>query len=201
LLIEIDGVRFLTDPGNYTTAQNDVNNIDVVVISHEHTDHLHMESLKIVLKNNPKTEVVCNSSVGNLLDAEKIVYTKISDGEVKTISGVELSGHGTEHAPIFKEQGLVENTGYFFNKKFFYPGDAFYNPGFPIDILAFPITAPWSKISESINYILEVKPRVVFPVHDGNVIRHGLSTQLPKRICEENDIRYISLELGVVTEV
>ena len=50
LLIEINGIRFLTDPGNYTTAQNEVKNLHCIVISHEHTDHLHIESLKTGLK-------------------------------------------------------------------------------------------------------------------------------------------------------
>lgn len=46
LLIEEEGLRILTDPGSYSTRQNDVQNIDVILITHEHPDHLHIESLK-----------------------------------------------------------------------------------------------------------------------------------------------------------
>ena len=40
LLVEENGVRILFDPGSYSTAQNDVKNIDVVLITHEHSDHV-----------------------------------------------------------------------------------------------------------------------------------------------------------------
>lgn len=197
LIIEINGKRFLTDPGAYTTAQNQVKNIDCVVITHEHTDHLHIESLKIVLQNNPQMRIICNNSVGKILEKEGIAYTKVAGGESVKIEGVEISGHGTTHAPIYKDYEQVENTGYFFNKKFFYPGDAFYNPRVPVDILALPVSAPWCMISQSVDYLLEVKPRVAFPVHDGNLIRtHGITERLPKLFAEKTGIQFISLELG-----
>src|SRR3989344_3740296 len=148
LLIEINGIRFLTDPGNYTTAQNEVKNLHCIVISHEHTDHLHIESLKTVLKNNPQAQVICNASVGKILEKEFIKYNKVSHGESTKVESVEISAHGLKHAPIYIEYEQVENTGYFFDKKLFYPGDAFYKPEIPVDILAFPVTAPWCKISE-----------------------------------------------------
>ncbi|MEK7095457.1 MAG: MBL fold metallo-hydrolase, partial [Patescibacteria group bacterium] len=58
LVIEINGTRFLTDPGAYTTAQNEAKNIDYVVISHEHTDHLHIDSLKNILEGEIKIKDV-----------------------------------------------------------------------------------------------------------------------------------------------
>ena len=197
LIIEISGVRFLTDPGNYTTAQNSAEHIDAVVISHEHTDHLHVESLKTVLKNNPYAIVIANSSVGHILDKESIPYQKVADGETFDIKGVEISGHGLKHAPIYKDYERVENTGYLFGGTLFYPGDAFYNPGFPIDILAFPVTAPWCTISDALDYVLEVKPRIAFPVHDGNLVRqNGITVRLPALKLPEAGIEFVALELG-----
>ena len=72
MLIEEGRVRILTDPGNLSTTQNNAENIDVVLITHEHQDHLHIESLKEVLKNNPNARIYTNKSVARLLDAEKI---------------------------------------------------------------------------------------------------------------------------------
>ena len=46
LLIEENGVRILTDPGTYSTQQSEVKNIDFVLITHEHADHFHIDSLK-----------------------------------------------------------------------------------------------------------------------------------------------------------
>ena len=201
LIIEIDGVRFLTDPGNYTTAQNEVENIDAVVISHEHTDHLHIESLKAVLLNNPKAQVISNASVGALLEKEGISYINISQGDAIDFNGAAISGHGTKHHLIFRDYEQVENTGYLFGKKLFYPGDAFHNPGFPVDILALPVTAPWGTIADAVDYALEVKPRVAFPVHDGNLVRHGITNRLPGIFLPENGIEFVTLELGKETEL
>lgn len=191
----------MTDPGNYTTAQNEATNIDHVVISHEHTDHLHVESLKTVLKNNPKATVISNSSVGKILEKEGIAFSIVGHEEKIVVGDVEIAGYGMKHAPIYKGYEQVENTGYMFDGKFFYPGDAFYDPGVPVDILALPITAPWLKISEPLDYALAIKPRVVFPVHDGNLIRHGLTTRLPALFFEPAGIQFITLEIGKETEL
>ena len=197
LLININGVTFLTDPGNYTTAQNDVTGIHYVVISHEHTDHLHVESLKQVLANNPEAKVICNSSVGKMLGAASIPFIKVANGESVDASGVSISGHGLTHAPIFREYEQVENTGYFFGGTLFYPGDAFHNPGFPIDVLAFPVTGPWCTISDAMNYVLDVKPNKAFAVHDGNLVRNqGITKRLPEMLFPENNIKFYFLELG-----
>jgi len=54
LLIEEDGVRTLTDPGGYTDLDVVVRqsrNIDVILITHEHADHIHVPSLKRLLEN------------------------------------------------------------------------------------------------------------------------------------------------------
>jgi L-ascorbate metabolism protein UlaG (beta-lactamase superfamily) len=197
LIIEIDGVRFLTDPGNYTTAQDEATNINAIVISHEHTDHLHIESLKTVLTHNPEAIIISNASVGKMLGQENIPYIKIADGEKHEVNGVAVSGHGLKHAPIYKDYEQVENTGYLFGGKLFYPGDAFHNPGFPIDILAFPVTAPWCNITQALDYVLQIKPKKAFPVHDGNLIRtHGITERLPGIQLPEAGVEFIALELG-----
>ncbi|MES2470773.1 MAG: MBL fold metallo-hydrolase [Patescibacteria group bacterium] len=201
LIIEVNGTRFLTDPGNYTTAQNDVKDIDCVVISHEHTDHLHIESLEAVLKNNPKATVICNASVGKILETKGIAFTKIADGEETEVNGVTISGHGLKHHLIYRDYEQVENTGYFFDKRFYYPGDAFHNPGMPIDILAFPVTAPWCNLTEAMDYVLDVKPRVAFSVHDGNLVRQtGITKRLPELYLPKSGIQFIALELGKETD-
>jgi L-ascorbate metabolism protein UlaG (beta-lactamase superfamily) len=202
LVIEIDGVRFLTDPGNYTTLQNEAKNIDAIVISHEHTDHLHVESVKIILQNNPGVIVISNDSVGKILAKENISYTKVCAGESFTIRGVEISGHGLKHAPIWKGYEQVENTGYFFANKLFYPGDAFTIPNATVDILAFPVAGPWLTISDALDYCLAVKPRIAFAVHDGNLVRpQGLTNRLPSIVLPESGIEFITLEINKETSI
>ena len=201
LIIDIRGVRFLTDPGSYT-EQNDVKDIDYVVISHEHADHLHIESLKTVLANNPAAKVICNASVGKILEKEGIPFLKVGDGDSTEVSGIAISGHGTQHEPIYLDYELVENTGYFFDGALYNPGDAFHDPGMPVDILAFPVTGPWCKISEAMEFVLSIKPRIAFPVHDGNLVRQkGITVRLPELMLPPAGIQFRALELGVETEL
>jgi len=202
LIIDIRGVRFLTDPGNYTTAQDEVKNIHYVVISHEHTDHLHVESLKKVLANNPDAKVITNASVGKILEKEGIPFIKISEGEKQEFDGVEIAGHGTKHAPIYRDYEQVENTGYLFDKKFFNPGDAFHVPNVPVDILAFPVTGPWCTIEAGVDYAIAVKPRIAFGIHDGNLVRQtGISKRLPELFLPKHGINFVFLELGKETDL
>jgi len=166
LVIEENGVKILTDPGAFTKAQNDLTGIDVLMITHEHEDHFHVDSVAAILKNNPDILVVTNSAVGKLLDAKGIKYQVLEEGQEADIKGVHVSGHGTKHAEIWKEQGQVMNTGYMIANKLFMPGDALTNPGKPVDILALPTAGPWLNYPQVINYAKDVKPRVAFPVHD-----------------------------------
>lgn len=167
LVIEEAGIRILTDPGIYSTGQNDVKDIDIVLITHEHGDHLHIESLKTVLANNPNAKVITNTAVGKILTKENIGFEILEHGQNKQIGNLTLEGHGEKHAEIFEEYGQVQNTGFFIGGKLFYPGDALYNPGKAVEVLAFPTAGSWANIKESINYVFELKPAKCFPVHDG----------------------------------
>jgi L-ascorbate metabolism protein UlaG (beta-lactamase superfamily) len=202
LLIEIRGVRFLTDPGNYTTLQNEVKNIDAIVISHEHTDHLHIESVKAILKNNPQVIIISNGSAGKILEKENIPYIKVAHGEEYKVGEVLISGHGQKHAPIYREYEQVENTGYLFDNKLFYPGDAFTKIDQVIDILAFPIAGPWLNVQQAMDYVLKIKPRVAIPVHDGGLLKNtGIVKRLPELYFPPANIKYIYLEINKEVEL
>ena len=94
LLIEKNDTRILTDPGSFTTEQNNVKNIDVVLITHEHQDHFHIGSLKNILKNNPHVKIITNKGVGKLLDKEDIKYELVEDGQHAKIKNVLIEGFG-----------------------------------------------------------------------------------------------------------
>lgn len=196
MLIEENGLRILTDPGNYTTAQTEVKNIDVILITHEHEDHLHVESLKTALANNPQAKVITNKGVGAILEKEGIPYAVVDDGKETTEKGVRIAGMGRDHAEIYKTWKKVENTSYFIGERFFYPGDAFYKPNRPVEILALPVAGPWLKISEAIDYALALKPKTVFPVHDGSLIRPTFIHRVASTVIGEAGIEFKPLDLG-----
>ena len=200
LLIEENGVRILTDPGTYSTQQNEVKNIDVVLITHEHADHVHIDSLKAILKHNPLAQVITNTSVGALLEKEGIAFQIVEDGQQTTKNGVLIEGFGNVHALLHASIPPIQNTGYFVANKLFYPGDAFTNPGKHVEILALPVAGPWMKLAEAIDYALEIKPNICFPVHDGILKSPGLTHLIPPKVLEPKGIMFMILEIEKKSE-
>ena len=198
LLIQTNNLTILTDPGSFSTTQNLVTGIDVVLITHEHTDHLHTDSLKEVLKNNPQVKVITNKSVGKKLDEAGIPYEILEGRDTTNIQGIAIEGFDGKHEEIFEEIGQVQNTGYFIDNKFFYPGDSFSHPEKPVEILALPVAGPWCKIPEAIRYTLALKPKKVFPVHDAVLQRDriGGSHKIPEKVLTEHGIDFVVMHEG-----
>lgn len=196
LLIEVNGLRILSDPGSYSPLSNDVKDIDVILITHEHADHLHINSLKNIIAHTSKALIITNKGVGKILDNEGISFQLVEDGEKIEFRGVLIEGFGKKHAEMYKTLIPVDNTGYFINGKLFYPGDAFYHPQKPVEILALPVAGPWMKLSEAIDFALVVQPKKCFPVHDGGLKTPGVVHRMPKDILAPLGIEFIILEEG-----
>jgi L-ascorbate metabolism protein UlaG (beta-lactamase superfamily) len=195
MLVEERGIRILIDPGTFSTQQNELKNVDFVLITHEHTDHFHIDSLKLILENNPNIKIVTNGSVGKLLSNEKINYHVVENGQSFDADGVLVEAFGEKHALMHKTLIPVQNTGFFIANKLFFPGDAFTNPNKYVEILALPVAGPWMKLSEAIDYAIEISPKICFPVHDGILKSPGVSHLIPKKILEEEGINFLVLEL------
>lgn len=199
LLIETKGKRLLTDPGSYTVeSHSKLENIDAILFTHEHQDHYHSESLKIILEKNPKAAVYANLSVSELLTKEGIAHTVVVHGEQVLFEGIPLQGIGEKHAMMHSSIPVSTNLGYFIDDKLWYPGDAFTNPERSVEILALPVSGPWMKLGEAIDYALLLKPKRVFPVHDGT--RFGSAHVLPGKILPSQGIEFVPLVEGDVLD-
>jgi len=192
LLIKTRGVTILTDPGMFSSDQDNIVGIDIVLITHEHADHLHVDSLRQILKNNPKVKVFTNQSVKAILDKENIFSSVIPAGELIKVLNIEIQSFDGKHAEIFEEIGQVENSGFLLDNSFFYPGDSYTEPGVPVNVLALPVAGPWCKISDAINYALRINPQNAFPVHDGQLQkgREGANYAVVKKVLDENNIKF-----------
>ncbi len=200
LVVEDKGVKIMTDPGNYTTAQDDVTGIHAILITHEHADHLHIESLKKVLTNNPTARVITNTAVSVILTKEGIPFEIVSHKDETSVGELLIQGFGDTHAEIYISIPPVENTGYMISERLFYPGDALYNPDVPVDILALPVAGPWVKISDAIEYCREIHPKIVFPVHDGMLADPVRSQHMPAMILDKVGINFITFSNGETKE-
>lgn len=206
----------LTDPGMFSTAQNELTGIDIVLITHEHADHLHIESLDQVLKNNPQAIVITNSAVSKILNEKGVASGhEILEGTASMMTGgLHIQACDGKHEEIFEEIGQVQNTGYLIGGRLFYPGDSFAVPNFlseagqnglnqsgekvPVEILALPVAGPWCKVSDAIRYALAVAPKYVIPVHDGQLVgeRIGGSHKIPEMVLGQHGIEFVGLKDG-----
>jgi L-ascorbate metabolism protein UlaG (beta-lactamase superfamily) len=165
--LEKDGRTLVLDPGGFSEADAAVG-ADAILITHEHPDHFNEERLRAAMEANAAAEIWTLKSV-----AEKIstafpgrVHT-VGHGDTFTAAGFDVQVHGELHAVIHPDIPRITNVGYLVDDgSVFHPGDALTVPERPVDTLLLPVMAPWSKISEVIDYVREVKPRRAIDVHD-----------------------------------
>jgi L-ascorbate metabolism protein UlaG (beta-lactamase superfamily) len=200
LLIEENNKKILTDPGNYSVSQNDVTGIDIVLITHEHQDHLHIDSLEAVMANNPEAKIITNTAVAKLLDEAEIAYTLIAHNEAITLETIVIEAFEAKHAEMHSEWPRILNSGFFIANKLFYPGDALIDPERQVEILALPVAGPWIKIGEAVDYALSLKPKHAFPVHDGGLKQPGVAHRLPELVLTKHNINFAVIDAGETKE-
>ncbi len=200
VLVEEGSLRALIDPGVY----NDFPEVaaDILLITHEHPDHCHIESVQKIVAIHPNIEVITHAAVRELLTKSGITATVIADGETVVRKGVEIMSSGHTHAHVHPDLPVCVNTGFFVGKKLFFPGDCFHVPQEKVEVLALPVAGPWMKLSEAIEYAKAVHPRVVFPVHDGMLkdIALASSRSHPTAILTPLGIEFRDMRAGSVDE-
>lgn len=196
LLVEVDGLRILTDPGNLSEGQDAAMDIDVVLITHEHADHFHTPSVHAMLKNNPQAVVITNAAVGALLEKLGVAFERVEHGQGTEKKGVAIEGFGTEHAAFHESIPNVQNTGYLVGGKLFFPGDALTVPAKAVEILALPVAGPWMKFSEAVDYAVATKAKKAFPVHEGIMKSPAFIIQRMATVLETLGVGFTPMEAG-----
>ncbi len=120
MIIETNGKRIMTDPGGWTEAEPaDFDNIDILLITHEHADHLHAESIATIVAKNPNLTIITNSSVGKILTGQNVQFQTLENTQSNSFDGLMIEAYGEWHKEIYNEVGMVANTGYFIDNSFF----------------------------------------------------------------------------------
>ncbi len=189
-VFEKDGASVVVDPGELTTDFMMPDHVVAVVITHQHVDHFGKEHVEDIIAANPKALVIGPADVvSQLKDYET---RAVGVGDNFTIEGIELEFFGSDHAHVHPERPIVQNVGVMIEERIYYPGDSFTVPEKSVDILALPLGAPWMKLSESIDFMRAVGPRMAFPTHDA-VLSHdgqGFHDTTVKSFADEADIDY-----------
>lgn len=194
LLIEEAGVKILIDPGAFSKGFEAIEDVNVVLVTHQHPDHITPDALARVREVNPDVQVYADAGTAKELHDEDIKV--VHAGDVFEVAGVSVAVHGSDHAVLHPDMPIVENVGFMIAGRLFVPGDAFTVPDVPVELLALPIGAPWSKISEIIDYMIAVKPKIAFPVHDAVLAMPGMHMNMAQSFADTAGVKLMTIEDG-----
>ncbi|SCG75207.1 L-ascorbate metabolism protein UlaG, beta-lactamase superfamily [Micromonospora echinaurantiaca] len=192
--LEHDGGVLVIDPGGFSEPAA-LDGADAVLITHEHPDHVHVETLVRQLDRRP-VPVYGPSSLARTLGEAAEALEPVEAGQSFTAAGVAVRAYGGRHAVIHPDIPVVDNLGYLFNDVVYHPGDALVVPDdVQVDTLFAPIHAPWSKFSEVVDFIRAVAPRRAFAAHDALLNSNGYGV-LDRQYTALSNCEYQRLEPG-----
>ena len=170
LLVETGGQRILIDPGSYSPGIVDLTGLDVVLVTHQHMDHVDLQRLPAVLEVNPQARLYAEPQAAGLIREAGVACEHTVSGEPLTFGPVQVLPVGDMHALINEALPRIGNLGVVVRAEgeptLFHPGDAYDAEPGQIDILALPLNAPWSACRDTVAFARRISPRVVVPIHD-----------------------------------
>jgi L-ascorbate metabolism protein UlaG (beta-lactamase superfamily) len=181
--MESDAAVLVIDPGMFTERRA-LDGVDAVLITHEHGDHLDVNALADELGKRPTVRVFTHAAVAGKLDALDGVVTTVESGEGFEAAGFQVTAYGGWHAEIHPDIARVPNLGYLVTSadathgsgSVYHPGDSFDIPaGVSVDTLFVPISGPWLRLSDSVDFVRAVAPRRAFALHDCLLSEPGLA--------------------------
>ena len=172
--VEHDGATVVLDPGVFTEAEA-VAGAGSVLITHEHPDHYHPDNLRSTDAPIYTIEAVAARIREDAPDVAERV-TVVAPGE-EFDAGLPVRAVGELHAVIHPEFPRFHNSGYVLtaaDQKLYHPGDALTEPGEQVDLLFVPVSAPWMRASEAIEFARAVKAPRNLAIHDRVYSEAGL---------------------------
>lgn len=166
VVVEDDGVRLLIDPGSFSPGAEEASDLAGILITHQHGDHMDMDKVMALQKNNPGVQVIADEQSAELLQQQSIQARGVKQGDTFEVNGLPVAVFGEWHVPIHPSLPNVKNVGFLIGGRFFHPGDSFTNPEAAVEILAFVAAAPFAKVADSIDHVNAVKPKKAVPIHE-----------------------------------
>ncbi len=162
-----DGNAAITlDPGGFT-APEAVDGVDAVLITHEHFDHYAIEHLQTT-DAAIYTIAAVAEQIGKDDPAVRERVTVVGPGETFEAAGMRVTAIGELHAVIHPDTPVFFNSGYVVraDRSLYHPGDSFTLPDQQVDVLCAPVSGPWLKLAETIDFARAVKAPTTLAIHE-----------------------------------
>jgi L-ascorbate metabolism protein UlaG (beta-lactamase superfamily) len=180
LLVEMADTRLLVDPGNFAGDLSGVRDLDAVLVTHQHPDHLDPDRFPDLARANAGARVLCDPGSVDVLAGLGVEATA-HDGPTR-VGAVTVTPVGETHALIHDDIPRIPNVGVRLDAdgepSVFHPGDALDAEPGEVDVLAFPLQAPWQRSRDMVGFLRRLTAPHAVPVHDGLLQPRGRALYL-----------------------
>ncbi|AIY01106.1 hypothetical protein ART_1507 [Arthrobacter sp. PAMC 25486] len=206
--LEQDGRLLVLDPGIFSETATALDGANAILITHEHADHIDAPPVLSALAANPALTVHAPAGVAaSLRDAAPEQAGQVLDaapGDRFTAAGFAVQCFGGQHALIHPTMPIVANLGYLIDDDVYHPGDSLIVPdGVSVGTLLVPVHAPWSKVSEVVDFVVSVRAPRAFQIHDALLNERGLgfTESHIARIGEAHGVKFRHLNPGESVDI
>ncbi len=177
VLVETVGTRILIDPGNFSDAWHGLTDLDAILVTHLHPDHIDPEHAPALVAANPHARVLAEPGVSKTVQLER--SEPLTADTTLEFGAVRVSAVGGLHAVIHRDIPRIGNVGLVVEAEgeptFFHPGDSLEAAPSGVDVLGVPAYGPWAAMKETVDFCRDVGALQGFPIHDGLLNERGWS--------------------------